>query len=325
MHSRGPVAPSILPQAERADVPLTVKRVSTGREMTGWRVGWLTHPPSLSARFGALVQDLTPGTAGVLQPGGAGRCPGARAWRPRRAPAPRPGSQRLMGSHGIIGDHPAEELPARREGGRHELFRRRGVRDARASCSRPTIRSAPPLGVSCGRAPFGRRPGRSRRWRGWPTRCAARRGRTCTAGQAGRILIDDSNIHDIAAAHHLPETIRDDHRRLRARNGVVVFSDHVNAYHEAMEHVISHPHGGLDAEGVQALRDDAGVLLHLARRMGEARPAAADPAAFEALFAPVLASADALLAAVRAGDREAIARARAALKPPFSRLFLRFG
>lgn len=130
---------------------------------------------------------------------------------------------------------------------------------------------------------------------------------------------------DVAAAHEILEQIRDELGALRARNGVVVFSDHVNAYHEAMEHVVTHRYGGLDAEGMQALRDDAAVLLHLARRMGENRPAAADPAAFEALFAPVRASAEALLAAVRAGDREAIARARAALKPPFSRLFLRFG
>jgi hypothetical protein len=130
---------------------------------------------------------------------------------------------------------------------------------------------------------------------------------------------------DLAAAHDALEAIRDELGRLRARNGVVVFSDHVNAYHEAMEHVLTAAYGGLDAAGIEALRDDAAVLVHLARRMGEARPAGADPAAFEQLFAPVRASAEALLAAARARDREAILRARAALKPPFSRLFLRFG
>lgn len=115
---------------------------------------------------------------------------------------------------------------------------------------------------------------------------------------------------DVAAAHESLEAIRDQLAALRARNGVVVFSDHVNAYHEAMEHVITGQYGGLDADGLQALRDDAAVLLHLARRLGDNRPASADPAAFEALFGPVRASAEALLAA---------------LKAPFSRLFLRFG
>ena len=130
---------------------------------------------------------------------------------------------------------------------------------------------------------------------------------------------------DVATAHEILEGIRAELGALRARNGVIVFSDHIDAYHELMEHVVGRTYGGLDAEGMQALRDDAAVLLHLARRLGENRPASADRAAFEALFVPVRASAEALLAAVRAGDREAIARARAGLKPPFSRLFLRFG
>lgn len=130
---------------------------------------------------------------------------------------------------------------------------------------------------------------------------------------------------DVAAAHEILEAIRDELGALRARNGVVVFSDHVNAYHALMEHIVSGEYRRLDAEGIQDLRDDAAVLVHLARKLAENRPRHADPAAFDALYGPVRASAEALLAAARAADREAIARARAALKPAFSRLFLRFG
>jgi aspartate/methionine/tyrosine aminotransferase len=131
MYFAGPAAPSILPLAEPEDLVMTVNTLSKGWAMTGWRVGWLTHPPSLSARFGALVQYMTSGTAGVLQAGAAAALrdgEGTVAEIRARAEAG------IAATYDILDGHPAVELPARPEGGMYVFFRLRGVEDARDAC-----------------------------------------------------------------------------------------------------------------------------------------------------------------------------------------------
>ena len=125
---------------------------------------------------------------------------------------------------------------------------------------------------------------------------------------------------DLAKSHDVLEGIRDALGEMRARNGVVIFSDHMNAYHELMERVVDHKY-----PTVQDLSDDVAVLHYLAVEVGKNRPKTVDAAQFDAGYKAMEASVDALRKAVRAGDEAAIAAARKGLKPPYSRLFQKFG
>lgn len=125
-------------------------------------------------------------------------------------------------------------------------------------------------------------------------------------------------------AHETLEEVRELLGALRARNGVFTFSDAMDAYHAEMERAAP-----LAAEGparLADLRELAGVLHFLAGRLLPAAPPAlrADPE-FAALEAANRAAVEAFRSAVRMGDPAAIAQAAAALRGPYSRLFLRFG
>jgi len=128
----------------------------------------------------------------------------------------------------------------------------------------------------------------------------------------------------LAASHETLEEIRDLLGALRARNGVVTFSDAMNLYHAEMERAAP-----LAAEGLAKLaelRELAGVLHHLAERL---LPAASDTLRADPDFGAMEAANRAAVAtfrtAVRAGDPAAILRTAQGLRGPYSRLFLRFG
>lgn len=128
-------------------------------------------------------------------------------------------------------------------------------------------------------------------------------------------------------AHETLEKARDLLSDLRRRNNVVVFSDHMNAYHEQMEHVLLDGVKGLAQPGglleVSAL---AGTLDYLARRLRSEAPATlAQDGEFKSLTDAVLASVSALRAAVARQDEAAVREAIGKLKGPYSRLFLKFG
>jgi hypothetical protein len=125
---------------------------------------------------------------------------------------------------------------------------------------------------------------------------------------------------DLPKAHDILEAIRGQLGALRARNGVVVFSDRMNAYHEAMEHTVDMA----DMSAAAAL-EHASVLVHLARELSANRPAGVDVAAFDAALKALEGSVAAFQAAARSGDKAAIDAARNGLKQPYSRMFLRFG
>lgn len=132
----------------------------------------------------------------------------------------------------------------------------------------------------------------------------------------------------LAKAHETLEEVRDLLGTLRQRNGVVVFSDHINAYHEQMEKVLKDGPGWIGSPaGMIELTLATGALDHLAQRLAaEADPALLrDNAAFAAALKEVQASSARLRAAVTAQDAAAARKAIGELKQPFSRLFLRFG
>jgi hypothetical protein len=123
------------------------------------------------------------------------------------------------------------------------------------------------------------------------------------------------------------ERVRDLLATLRQRSGVVMYSDAMDAHHEAMEAVLtkgsqrmSEPQRGMH------LMAQVGVLDHLAERLRTLAPAdwQAD-AAFNSGRLAVSDSVAALRGAVLAQDVAAVAKAIAGLKGPYSRLFLKFG
>lgn len=65
-----PVAPSFLELAGPDDPVLVLNSFSKPWAMTGWRLGWLTHPAGLGDQFAKLVQINTSGVPGFLQRGG---------------------------------------------------------------------------------------------------------------------------------------------------------------------------------------------------------------------------------------------------------------
>lgn len=128
-------------------------------------------------------------------------------------------------------------------------------------------------------------------------------------------------------AHETLEQVRDLVADLRHRNQVVVYSDHMNAYHSAMEQILQEGPALLDhADGRVRLAMQAGVLAHTARRLAEeATPALAGDADFKGLLAAVQGSVKALTDAVVAGDAAAMRAALGRLKAPYSKLFIRYG
>ncbi len=129
---------------------------------------------------------------------------------------------------------------------------------------------------------------------------------------------------DLAGSHEVLEKIRDSISELNRRNGVVTFSDRMNAYHEKMEHVIGATYAGDGA--MQDAIADAAVLDYLADRLATAAPAAyAQDETFDKALTGLRGSVAALDKAARAGDSAAVQKAKAGLKKPYAMLFLKFG
>lgn len=130
----------------------------------------------------------------------------------------------------------------------------------------------------------------------------------------------------LAEAHEILEAVRVQLGDLRARNGVVVFSDRMDAYHEKMEETLAAGYGGFNDDGLNLVRENAAVLAYLGDQLQRHTPPAlkADPA-FQEGLAGLLGSVKALRAAARAGDKAAIGAALKGLKPPYAKVFVRFG
>ena len=127
----------------------------------------------------------------------------------------------------------------------------------------------------------------------------------------------------LSEAHETLEKIRDEIADLHTRNGVVGFSDHMNAYHARMEAVLGTV-STLDAPGLRRLSGELAVLAYFAGEIVARPPADAD-ASFTALAGDVVRSIEAARSAVITGDLAAAKAALGGLKAPYSKLFLKFG
>lgn len=131
----------------------------------------------------------------------------------------------------------------------------------------------------------------------------------------------------LVQAHETLEQARDIMAELRRRNGVIVFSDHMNAYHAEMEHLLEQgPTLTSSPQAMLTLVKRVGVLEYLAKKLRSEAPKAlqgdADfTAALQALETSVATLHRAALNQDAAAAREALDR----LKGPYSRMFLKFG
>ncbi|MEJ1995823.1 MAG: pyridoxal phosphate-dependent aminotransferase [Limibacillus sp.] len=64
-----PVAPSFLEIAEPDDPVIQINSFSKTWAMTGWRLGWLVHPPSMGPVFSNMIEFSSSGAQGFLQEG----------------------------------------------------------------------------------------------------------------------------------------------------------------------------------------------------------------------------------------------------------------
>ena len=135
------------------------------------------------------------------------------------------------------------------------------------------------------------------------------------------------SANQLGAAHETLEGVRDLLAELRHRNNVVVFSDAMNAYHAQMEHMLQpgDPAMTTDAAWMDWMAQ-VGVLEHLAGVLRSDAPAPLrGEADFEAHLKAVQTAVAALRSATLARDKSAVREALAKLKPPYSRMFLKYG
>lgn len=138
---------------------------------------------------------------------------------------------------------------------------------------------------------------------------------------------DEIAQNKLTEAHETLEHARDVLAELRRRNQVIVFSDHMNAYHAEMEHVLIDGPKLLDQpQGMLKLTAQAGVLEYLSRRLATEAPSElAGNEEFAALVKTVGQSVAGLKAALLAQDAAAVKAAIGKIKGPYSKLFLKFG
>lgn len=131
----------------------------------------------------------------------------------------------------------------------------------------------------------------------------------------------------LTEAHETLEEAREIMAELRRRNNVVVYSDHMNAYHLEMERLLNEGPKWLgESQGFMLLMETLGSMQFLVGRLRSEAPATvvSDPA-----FQPALKSVEQSLGTLReatlAQDASKVRAALSKIKGPYSQLFLKFG
>ena len=128
----GLAAPSILQVAEDGDRVLSVNSFSKAWAMTGWRVGWLTHPSGVADQLGAMTQFVNSGTSGPLQ---AGALAAIRDGEPLVGEVKARIKTGLDLAYTTLSKLNSVILPKKPVGGMYAFFSLRGEADARRACS----------------------------------------------------------------------------------------------------------------------------------------------------------------------------------------------
>lgn len=135
------------------------------------------------------------------------------------------------------------------------------------------------------------------------------------------------NGGQLTNAHNTLEQVREVMADMRQRNNVVIFSDHMNAYHAQMEVIMIHGNDTLaQPKGMLMLTAQTGALSYLVKQLGlQASATLNKNAEFTSLLAAVNQSVASLEAAVLNQDTTAVKEAMGKLKGPYSKLFAKFG
>jgi aspartate aminotransferase len=125
-------APTILDIAEPEDRLIVVNSFSKSWAMTGWRLGWMVHPPSVGATLAMMTQYTTSGVTTFLQHAGAAAI---------REGEPFVASMRAYceAGMGVVCDALERlqrvRLGPRPQAGMYAFFQVDGLPDARAGCA----------------------------------------------------------------------------------------------------------------------------------------------------------------------------------------------
>ena len=125
-----PVAPSFLEQAGPDDPLIVLNSFSKPWAMTGWRVGWLTHPAHLGEQFAKLVQINTSGVPHFLQRGAIAALDKGDGFITEMVERCRAGGELVFQR---LSAHPRITI-ARPEGAFYAFFAVDGVKDTMAFC-----------------------------------------------------------------------------------------------------------------------------------------------------------------------------------------------
>ena len=126
-------APSMLAIAEPDDLVLTINSFSKAWAMTGWRLGWLTHPAAVADRLGGMTQYLNSGTADFIQQAGAAAITDGEGFVGEMRERCRAG---VALAYRHLAGAPRVVLPARPLGGMYVCFRVTGWPDGTEACLR---------------------------------------------------------------------------------------------------------------------------------------------------------------------------------------------
>ncbi len=140
-----------------------------------------------------------------------------------------------------------------------------------------------------------------------------------------RQATDEVAAGDLPKAHITLEAVRAELDQLHQRNGIISFSDRMNAYHAKMEVVLELGATELTDDNLAEVTDAAAVLDYLAQDIvAHPAPESAD-AAYAPLVDSVVQSVNTLRAATRSGDLAKVKEAVGGLKVPYAKLFAKFG
>lgn len=133
--------------------------------------------------------------------------------------------------------------------------------------------------------------------------------------------------NELTEAHETLEHAREVIAEIRHRNQVIVYSDHMNAYHAQMEKVLIDGSKTLaEPNGLMQLTTQFGVLEYLAARLKSEAPADyLKSEEFAASYKAVEQSVADLKAALFMQDVPQVKAAMTKLKVPYSKMFIKFG
>src|SRR3954468_11571545 len=101
--------------------------------MTGWRVGWLTHPASVAPALSAMTQYMNSGSSGIIQSGALAALKDGEGLVTQMRDRCRDG---IDHAYETLSRIPDVQLPAKPRGGMYTFFTLASEPDSGAACRR---------------------------------------------------------------------------------------------------------------------------------------------------------------------------------------------